>query len=162
MPRLTKEKATEYLQDGGVRCPYCGSDDLDTGPMQTDVSTAWQSVTCASCDEEWTDRYDLVAFNEDESQEWDISELIPPDNSCWAVIYTHRHGVDVFTALTEEAAAAHALYLVKTWRVEFGVDPEISDEDALSDWMELTGGREMIETTQVLWIETLPKEDADG
>ena len=160
MPKLTKEKAAEYLQKGGVRCPHCGSDGLDTGTMQTDVSVAWQSVTCASCHEEWTDRYDLAAFTEldDPDYDWCKSDLIPPDNHVWVVIYTHRQGLDVFAALTEDAAHKHALFLVKTWRGEFYVDPELSDEEALADWMECTGGREMIETNKVMWVELLEQE----
>ena len=49
-----------YVQQRGVRCPFCGSDDLDTvGRLQSDAGYAWQGVECANCGGKWADSYTL-------------------------------------------------------------------------------------------------------
>lgn len=64
----------------------------------------------------------------------------------YVVVYNHQYGVDV-TALarTEELANREAEKIVKDWRDDFNIDPELSDAEARKDWLELTGGRESIE-----------------
>ena len=51
-------------------------------------------------------------------------------------------------AYSNEAAAHEgALSIVREYREDFQVDAEISDEDALVNWIEHTGSQEWIETT---------------
>lgn len=49
----------KYLKAKGVRCPYCGSEDLNAGGVEVDAGEALQDVRCLSCDESWTDVYEL-------------------------------------------------------------------------------------------------------
>lgn len=58
MPETNKE----YCEHGGVHCPYCGSEDIDGGSIEINLAGAWQSITCLSCDKEWTDIYKLIAY----------------------------------------------------------------------------------------------------
>jgi DNA-directed RNA polymerase subunit RPC12/RpoP len=38
-----------YIEEGGVRCPYCGSPRLEGGEVTIDVGTAWQPFDCRDC-----------------------------------------------------------------------------------------------------------------
>lgn len=57
---MTPEQREKYIAQGGVRCPYCGSEDLDGGSVQIDRGTASQDITCLDCGKEWEDTYVLV------------------------------------------------------------------------------------------------------
>lgn len=53
----------EYRQNGGVKCPYCRSENVMTaGNMEADSGIAWQPVKCCNCDAEWTDQYNLTGY----------------------------------------------------------------------------------------------------
>lgn len=52
----------EYVQHSGVRCPYCGSPDLDGGSVTVDAGAAWQGISCNGCGESWQDQYKLVGY----------------------------------------------------------------------------------------------------
>lgn len=54
------KEVDEYLEHGGVYCPFCHSDDIISGPMKTDVGIAWQHAECCKCGSTWRDEYDLV------------------------------------------------------------------------------------------------------
>lgn len=54
----------EYANQGGNCCPYCGSGDLDGGPVEIDAGIAAQKVGCGECDKEWTDTYSLTGYIE--------------------------------------------------------------------------------------------------
>jgi hypothetical protein len=49
-----------YLAEGGVRCPRCGSKEVDCSDAEFDAGGAWGGVTCLACGLEWRDRYELV------------------------------------------------------------------------------------------------------
>ena len=55
----------EYVINGGVHCPDCGSTEITTGRMQTDIGIAWQDCTCDDCGTEWTDQYKLIGYTQD-------------------------------------------------------------------------------------------------
>jgi len=58
---LTDEQQKKYLEQGGIRCPYCNSVDITTTqPVQTDIGIAWQNICCNDCTEEWTDENTLT------------------------------------------------------------------------------------------------------
>ena len=49
-----------YCQQGGVRCPFCGDNDLHQGRLQTDAGIAWGECTCCACNATWQDQYILT------------------------------------------------------------------------------------------------------
>jgi hypothetical protein len=53
-----------YLETGGVRCPYprCDSDDVEMRDrLDSDGTTErWMEMTCKKCDRDFTDHYKLV------------------------------------------------------------------------------------------------------
>ncbi len=51
-----------YVADQGVRCPSCGSSDLDGSQLDVDGGTASQEMGCSSCDAEWVDMYKLTGY----------------------------------------------------------------------------------------------------
>jgi transposase-like protein len=60
---LTEE---EYIDNGGVLCPYCKSKDIEAvGPVDLDGSYGVQRVVCSECEKEWSDCYTLTGFIED-------------------------------------------------------------------------------------------------
>ncbi len=64
---MEEEKIREYIEMGGIFCPYCGSDDLKTDPISFAESGDFlQDVHCKSCKKRWTDQYKLTwVFEED-------------------------------------------------------------------------------------------------
>ncbi|MFZ4438053.1 MAG: hypothetical protein ACOYOS_06460 [Syntrophales bacterium] len=63
---LTREQKREYIKTGGVRCPYCGSSQIDV--EKTEISeTAYQECRCW-CGKSWTDRYTLTGIDEEEER----------------------------------------------------------------------------------------------
>lgn len=58
--KLSKEKIQAYIDKKGVICPFCGSNQLQGGFVETRSGTAYQKITCLDCEESWTDGYKLV------------------------------------------------------------------------------------------------------
>jgi len=59
---LTPEEHALYVGRGGVRCPFCGSDDLHASTIQADAAIAWGRVSCCACLAEWDDQYQLTGI----------------------------------------------------------------------------------------------------
>ena len=59
---LPPEREAAYIAGGGVRCPFCGSDDISGGPVEVEAGCAWQNVDCLACDEQWQDLYRLASI----------------------------------------------------------------------------------------------------
>jgi len=55
--------SNEYTQDPSL-CPFCNSDNVEAGYLETDGNSAWQRITCLDCRKEWNDLYDLVGYEE--------------------------------------------------------------------------------------------------
>ncbi len=60
---LTPEMVRDYIDCGGARCPFCGSDDIEAGRLEADADSAWGPVTCTACGREWQDVYFLGAID---------------------------------------------------------------------------------------------------
>ena len=60
------ERKELYLSGGGVTCPFCGSDNLICGELDTHDDAKHQGVVWDDCHKEWTDIYTLtdVSFEE--------------------------------------------------------------------------------------------------
>lgn len=58
MKRMTDE---EYVAADGVKCPFCGSEEIEGGPVEIDCG-ANQEVTCLKCERRWFDSYELTGF----------------------------------------------------------------------------------------------------
>jgi DNA-directed RNA polymerase subunit RPC12/RpoP len=65
MRKLTKKERAAYLKAGGVKCPYCGSDDIKGGFIEVIWESAYQPVRCLACDKRWTDVYTLTRIDEE-------------------------------------------------------------------------------------------------
>ena len=61
-----EKRFKKYVVNGGVSCPFCGSEDLNTNPPEFDTGTMWQQAYCCQCDKKWTDTYRLVEAEETE------------------------------------------------------------------------------------------------
>jgi hypothetical protein len=60
---LTEAKKKQYVREGGIRCPYCGSKEIEPGKIRTDfVITV--DVDCEACHRKWQERYDLAGVYE--------------------------------------------------------------------------------------------------
>lgn len=55
----------QYAKDKGIKCPVCGSDDLDVdGDMETDGADAHRPAKCECCGATWNDLYLLVGYDD--------------------------------------------------------------------------------------------------
>ena len=60
---LTEAKKKQYVREGGVRCPYCGSKEIAPGKIRTDFVVT-VDVDCEACHRRWQERYDLAGVYE--------------------------------------------------------------------------------------------------
>jgi len=77
----------------------------------------------------------------------------------YAIVYSHRYGIDVNVADDEASAYKFAEEIVEQWRDDYRVDPELSNGDALQDWCEITGGTESIEVVSAWHVDDLKDEE---
>ena len=52
-----------YKDNGGNKCPYCHSEEIEGGSIEIDSNVATQEVWCHDCDEHWNDFYDFAGFH---------------------------------------------------------------------------------------------------
>lgn len=58
--KLTKDQKIKYVKNGGSKCPYCGSSDIEgVRHPQVDGPGASQEVHCRNCGKGWHDLYVL-------------------------------------------------------------------------------------------------------
>lgn len=62
MPLVNPSPEDRYIEEGGVRCPYCRSPHLEGGEVTIDAGAVHQEVACKNCDQAWTDRYRLIGM----------------------------------------------------------------------------------------------------
>ena len=55
----TREAKEEYIRTGGVRCLFCGSEQIEGGSFECEAGCVWQRIRCLDCDQEWIDLYQL-------------------------------------------------------------------------------------------------------
>lgn len=60
LSKIDKEK---YL-NAPSSCPYCGSEDISSGPIDADGTLASADVECKTCQGVWEDVYQLVEIRE--------------------------------------------------------------------------------------------------
>ena len=68
MSNITKLKRDRYLKNGGAKCPFCDSENLEASkPFVSDyVEEIYCIIDCMDCGEQWTDHYGLVNITVDE------------------------------------------------------------------------------------------------
>ena len=59
MIALTDNQKAAYLKNSHL-CPHCGSNDISGGFIEVDGDSAWQEVSCSTCEKEWRDVYKLT------------------------------------------------------------------------------------------------------
>lgn len=52
----------QFLQDGGNRCPFCGSRDIDAGDVEADGAQAWDQTECNTCGSNWSSAFRLCGY----------------------------------------------------------------------------------------------------
>lgn len=61
-----------YMRNQGTKCPYCGSENIDSLQTEHDdftESILYESVKCLDCSKEWTDEYKLIDVHPEEKGE---------------------------------------------------------------------------------------------
>lgn len=55
----------KYMDDGGNHCPVCGSgsEDLESGQIESDGLLAWRSIDCKACDASWDEQFQLTGIS---------------------------------------------------------------------------------------------------
>lgn len=59
MSRMTND---EYKNNGGTKCPFCQSENIEGGQFTVDAGIATQPMGCTDCESEWDDQYSLVGY----------------------------------------------------------------------------------------------------
>ena len=54
----------EYVNEGGCKCPYCHSEEVEGGGFNADFGGAWRQCTGEACGKEWTETFNLVGYTE--------------------------------------------------------------------------------------------------
>lgn len=65
---MTHEQAQKYLNGLGVKCPYCGSEDIQGDSFEVDAGRLYQPVSCLSCGQRWHDGYSLDSVADDSGE----------------------------------------------------------------------------------------------
>jgi len=61
--KLTDQQVSEYFQECGAKCPFCGSyDHIDVEEAEYETDYAWRPNSCKSCGSTWTDQYRLTGI----------------------------------------------------------------------------------------------------
>ena len=72
----TQAMKDKYIRQGGVRCLFCGSEQIEGGAFECDAGVVWQEVHCLSCGEYWNDLYKLV---EVQNPDWEQTKETEED-----------------------------------------------------------------------------------
>lgn len=60
---LTPAMVRRYIDSEGSCCPYCGSDEIEAGPVEADADSSSGDVMCNACGKQWRDVYTLSAID---------------------------------------------------------------------------------------------------
>jgi transposase-like protein len=60
--QIQKMSQKQYVKIDGIRCPYCGSDNIKGEDIEVDAGIAIQDVFCEDCDKSWSDTYKLTGY----------------------------------------------------------------------------------------------------
>ena len=52
-----------YIKNGGIKCPFCKSDDIVGDDISIDLEDASQEMGCLECEAAWHDIYKLKRIN---------------------------------------------------------------------------------------------------
>jgi transposase-like protein len=61
---ISNEARQSYLESDGCHCPYCNSDNIDSGLVHLGRDRYETTVSCNDCDKSWKDIYDIVDVEE--------------------------------------------------------------------------------------------------
>ena len=61
---ITEQQIQTYINQGGVKCPYCSSDDIDVKFNELNYGLLTQIVVCHECKKEWQDVYKLQTITD--------------------------------------------------------------------------------------------------
>jgi len=78
----------EYVSSRGVRCPFCGAEDIEgDSRVEVDAGVATQEVHCNACGEDWEDVYQLIGTNIKPSAENDPAPMPDQANKEYTVAW---------------------------------------------------------------------------
>ena len=67
---LTNEQTQKYMENRGMNCPVCETDNIETIGHDFEDNAAYLYCHCNECGEFWTDEYKLVGVVlEDDDEE---------------------------------------------------------------------------------------------
>lgn len=78
----------QYVKLGGIRCPCCGSQEIDGSAIEVEAGICSQEVYCRSCQASWIDQYTLSGFELQSDPTEPHEEIVPaqePKLKFWAV-----------------------------------------------------------------------------
>ena len=52
-----------YVEDNGLRCPYCGSAHIRQHQADIGDGKMFQEITCSACGRQWLDVYKLISID---------------------------------------------------------------------------------------------------
>ncbi len=55
--RINEKAKADYLENGGTKCPHCGSTDIDKGMLHCQSRSPLRKMSCNACEREWMNSY---------------------------------------------------------------------------------------------------------
>lgn len=111
----------QYIAHKGLKCPFCGGSEIEGAEVNIDEGGAYQEVSCLDCNAVWSDNYDLVRYEFNETPDAQslgdgISEITPEESTdpvAYFAVSGRIPGDDEHTTLTfalrEEATREDAV-----------------------------------------------------
>lgn len=58
--KLTQTQVDDYVRSGGIKCPFCESENIVGGDKENNDGVSSQEVSCDDCAERWMDIYTMT------------------------------------------------------------------------------------------------------
>ena len=62
MKTFTDKQINDYKNSGAQICPCCKSQTIAAGESEFDDVSAWRDIVCKSCNEQWTEIFEIVTI----------------------------------------------------------------------------------------------------
>lgn len=58
---MTQAQKNRYLKSGGLQCPFCRSNNIESDRVEYDDASISANVQCQECRRKWRDTYKVVS-----------------------------------------------------------------------------------------------------
>ena len=110
----------KHIASGGTVCPFCGSSEIEGGPVELDAGYAAQEVVCLKCEREWQDSYILAGFIYHRRDSTDAGNRTPDERSAYDENKEEKAG-----GISEVTVQSYTMWLTANYQGDDGEEYEI-------------------------------------